>query len=97
MKVLITSSLIIGAVFLLGASTSSSAIDTHPLTQHDSNIVKVHGHGFGHGGGWHHHGGWDGGWGGWGGGFGGPGYYYGGPGYYVEPGPGICVGLLCVF
>ena len=106
MKILITSSLIIGAVFLLGASTSSNAIDTPPLAQHDSNIVKVHGHGghggFGHhGGGYGHHGhhGWDGGWGGWGGGFyGGPGYYYGGPDYfYAEPGPGLCVGPLCVF
>ncbi|MBY0273377.1 MAG: hypothetical protein K2X02_08265 [Alphaproteobacteria bacterium] len=102
MNFLITSSLIIGAVFLLGASTSLNAIDMQPLTQHNNNIIKVHGHGdhghYGGGHGYHHgHHGWNGGWGGWGGGFyGGPGYYYGGPGYYVEPGPGICIGPLCI-
>ena len=109
MKLLITSSLIIGAVFLLGASTSSNAIDTQSLVKssHDSNIIKIKGghhsggHGNGHHGGGHghhgHHGGWNGGWGGgWGGGFGGPDYYYGGPSYYAVPGPGICIGPLCV-
>ncbi|MBX9785804.1 MAG: hypothetical protein K2Y08_00555 [Alphaproteobacteria bacterium] len=57
MKLLITSSLIIGAVFLLGASTVLNAIDTQPVLKstQDSNIVKVrggfHGGGFGHMGG----------------------------------------------
>lgn len=110
MKFSATSSLIIGAVFLLGASTSLNAIDTQPLAQHNNNIVNVHGHGGGgghghHGEGGHHgyhhgHHGWNGGWGGdfYGGpGFySGPDYYYGGPDYYVEPGLGVCVGPLCL-
>lgn len=89
MKFSVTSSLIIGAVFLLGASTSLNAIDTQSLAQHNGNIVKVHGHGGGGGHGYHgegghhgyHHGhhGWNGGWGGWGGDF------YGGPGFYSGP------------
>lgn len=58
MKFSITPSLIIGAVFLLGASTSSNAIDIKPLVKSGSysNIVKVRGGGgFGgfHGGGFH--------------------------------------------
>lgn len=65
MKFLITSSLIISAVFLLGASTSSNAKDMQPLFKntHDSNIIKVRGGGvgggFGHmgGGGFGHMGG----------------------------------------
>ncbi len=113
MKFLITSSLIIGAVFLLSASTSLNAMVTQPLikSSSDSNIIKVHSHGGGHGhhggghghhGGGHSHGhghhGHHGGWGGgWGGGFyGGPGYYYGGPDFYAAPGSGICVGPLCI-
>lgn len=65
MKFLITSSLIIGAVVLLGASTSLNAINTQPLVKSSdsSNIIKVrggfHGGGMGHmgGGGFRHPGG----------------------------------------
>ncbi|MBL8676157.1 MAG: hypothetical protein JNJ47_01845 [Alphaproteobacteria bacterium] len=57
MKFLITSSLIIGTVLLLGASTASNAINTQPLIKSsDSNIVKARGH-IGGSGGSHHIGG----------------------------------------
>lgn len=60
MKFLITSSLIIGTVFLLGASTSSNAISTQAVAKSsNSDIVKVRGH-VGGGMGSHHIGGYHG-------------------------------------
>lgn len=96
MKFLVTSSLIIGAVFLLGASTSLNAIDTQQHAQQNSNILKAGHHGGGghghhgrgghgyHGGGGHH--GYHHGHHGWNGGWGGwGGGFYGGPGLYSGP------------
>ena len=85
MKVLLTSSLALGVVFMLGASSPAEAkIDGTKSS--DSNIVQIkHKHHYRHRGGEYYYY------------YGNP-YYYGPDRYYYyDNNPGLCVGPLCLF
>lgn len=98
MKILVKTSMVVGALFIFGSSQSAIAAVMDPVspTTSNSNIIKAHGggggghHGGGGGGGGHWHGG--GGGGHWHGG-GGGGHWHGGGGDWGWGVGGVGIGI----